>query len=347
MKNTIRLSIFIIIILINTKYLCIANETNPTNINEKVPESLINVNTTVDKAKITIGDKIKYKIIVAFPEEIEVMPPEIKDKIGEFTTVDSGVEKSENEDGRIRLERWYILEMFTAGSYIIPGVSVKHKRKDEEKIREAKTSEIFIEVVSILDENASDIRDIKPPISLNKNYYRLYLIIAITLGVLGIVVAIILFFNRRKHREISFAREPLPAHEIAYNELENLKAMNLISKGRIKEYYYGLSNIVRHYIENRFRLMAPERTTEEFLAEMASTDKLEEKHKQLIRNFLEHCDLVKYAKYGPNNYEIEDAFNSAKKLVDETREILEPVPARKLARPNDAVGQVGMANGQA
>ena len=73
--------------------------------------------------------------------------------------------------------------------------------------------------------------------------------------------------------------------------------------------------------------MAPERTTEEFLTEMAITGKLEEKHKQLIRNFLEHCDLVKYAKYGPDNQEIEDTFNSAKTLVDETREVLEKVAA--------------------
>ncbi|HDY67157.1 MAG: hypothetical protein JYX80_00885 [Candidatus Scalindua sediminis] len=341
MKNTIKHSIFIIIlILAYSKYSCMANE---TNVSEGDSKSLIKVNATVDKAKITIGDKITYKIIVDSPEEIEVMFPETGDKIGEFTAVDFGDEELKRDEGRITLEWWYTLETYTTGSYIIPAINVKHKRKDEEEIREAKTPEIFIEVVSILDENASDIRDIKPPVSLNKNYYRLYLIIAITLGVLGIVGAIILFLYRRKHsRKIDFVPEPLPAHEIAYNELENLKALNLISKGRIKEHYYGLSNIVRHYIENRFRLMAPERTTEEFLTEMAITDKLEEKHKQLIRNFLEHCDLVKYAKYGPNNQEIEGAFNSAKTLVDETREVLEPVPAytrtgRRMARPSGKV----------
>ncbi len=328
MKNIIKHSIFIIIIILAySKHFCMANENNETNVSKGDSKSLINVNTTVDKAKITIGDKITYKIIVDFPEEIEVMFPEIKDKIGGFTAIDFGDEELKRDEGRITLERWYTLETYTTGSYIIPAINVKHKRKDEEEIREAKTSEIFIEVVSILDENASDIRDIKPPVSLNKNYYRLYLITAITVGVLGIAGAIILFLYRRKHGEIGFAPEPLPAHEIAYNELENLKALNLISKGRIKEFYYALSNIVRHYIENRFRLMAPERTTEEFLTEMAITDKLEEKHKQLIRNFLEHCDLVKYAKYGPNNQEIENAFNSAKKLVDETREVLESVPA--------------------
>ena len=123
--------------------------------------------------------------------------------------------------------------------------------------------------------------------------------------------AIILFLYRRKQKEIVSVPEPLPAHQIAYNELENLRALNLISEGRIKEYYYRLSNIVRHYIESRFKLMAPERTTEEFLAEMTVTDRLTGMHKELISNFLEHCDMVKFAAYGPDTREIENAFNSA------------------------------------
>ncbi len=69
--------------------------------------------------------------------------------------------------------------------------------------------------------------------------------------------------------------------------------------------------------------MAPERTTEEFLAEMTVTDRLTGVHKELISNFLEHCDMVKFAAYGPDTREIENAFDSAIKLVDETKEVSE------------------------
>ena len=69
--------------------------------------------------------------------------------------------------------------------------------------------------------------------------------------------------------------------------------------------------------------MAPERTTEEFLAEMTVTDRLAGVHKELISNFLEHCDMVKFAAYGPDTREIENAFDSAIKLVDETKEVSE------------------------
>ncbi|MFQ5965143.1 MAG: hypothetical protein ACE5KZ_12790 [Candidatus Scalinduaceae bacterium] len=322
-KENVKNLIYVLIILACAESLCMASEDIETKVINKEAKSLINVNATVDKAKITIGDKINYKIMVDSSREIEVVLPVIGDKIGDFTVVDSGTDELKKDKERITKERWYILETYNIGSYIIPANNIKYKKKDELEAREVKTPEIFVEVVSVLDENASDIRDIRPPVVLQKNYSRLYIVIAIVFGVLGIVGTIIMYFYNRRHKKIDFVPLPLSAHEIAYNELDSLRALNLISIVQIKEYYYRLSNIVRHYIENRFRLMAPERTTEEFLTEMAITDKLEVKHKELISNFLEHCDLVKFAGYGPDSQEIENAYNSAKKLVDETREVKE------------------------
>ena len=209
-----------------------------------------------------------------------------------------------------------------ASSYIIPAFDIKYKEKLKSEVEVAKTPEIFIEVVTMLDADASDVRGIKPPMSLDKRYFKLYIIIAIVFGVLILTAIVLHYISLRKQRETESIQEPLSAHQIAYNDLESLRAMDLISKGRIKEYYYRLSNIVRHYIENRFKLMAPERTTEEFLVEMTVTGKLTGAHKELVGNFLEHCDMVKFAAYGPDSQEIENSFNSAKKLVDETREVV-------------------------
>ena len=121
----------------------------------------------------------------------------------------------------------------------------------------------------------------------------------------------------------------MPAHEWAYAELEQLLALDLIAAGKVKEFYYRLSNIVRHYIENRFGLMAPERTTEEFLVELAGTDLLVPVHKGLLSHFLDHCDLVKYAKYAPGDPEIKATYESAVRLIDETKEGDEIEPAQE------------------
>ncbi len=285
-------------------------------------KQLVNVNANVDKARATIGDKINYKITVDFSENIEVFFPETKDKVGGLAVKDFAVSDIEKENGRTTREHRYVLETYKTGSYIIPAFDIKYKEKLKSEVEAAKTPEIFVEVVTTLDADASDVRDIKPPVALHKNYYRLYIIIGIAIGVLILAAVIAHFIYHRKHREIESIPEPLSAHQIAYNDLESLRSLDLISKGQIKEYYYRLSNIVRQYIENRFNLMAPERTTEEFLAEMMVTDRLTGDHKELVGDFLEHCDMVKFAAYGPDSREIENSFNSAKKLVDETREVI-------------------------
>jgi len=80
---------------------------------------------------------------------------------------------------------------------------------------------------------------------------------------------------------------------------------------------------LRHYIEDRFGLLAPERTTDEFLIEMAHTNKLDDTHKELVREFLERCDMVKYAKYGPSVLEIKETYDAAKHFIEETKECAE------------------------
>jgi len=320
MNNIIRYAIiiFIFIVYAYAEDTCLAQEA----LKDESSKNLVSVSANVDKARATIGDKINYKITVDFSDNIEVFFPETKDKVGGLTVKDFDVADIEKDKGRITREFSYILETYKASSYIIPAFDIKYKEKHKSETEVAKTPEIFIEVVTTLDEDASDVRDIKPPVSLDKSYFRLYIIIAIAFGVLILAAIVIYYIYNRKHREIESIPEPLPSHQIAYNELESLRAMDLISKGQIKEYYYRLSNIVRHYIENRFKLMAPERTTEEFLVEMTVTGKLSGAHKELVGNFLEHCDMVKFAEYGPDSREIENSFNSAKKLVDETREVL-------------------------
>ncbi len=174
---------------------------------------------------------------------------------------------------------------------------------------------------------AEDIRDIKPPVNFAGD--NLLFIIIGALILLLALIALAVFLKKRLKKGPK--KEPLPAkpaHQIAYEALQALKAKNLPAKGEIKQYYIELSNIVRHYLENRFRLRAPEMTTEEFLYSLQESDSLSGAQKNLLKQFLGHCDLVKFARYGPTQKEIENSFNAAEKLVEETKD-LEPEGERK------------------
>jgi hypothetical protein len=61
-------------------------------------------------------------------------------------------------------------------------------------------------------------------------------------------------------------------------------------------------------------------TTEEFLVEVTTANELFSEHIKLIRDFLIHCDLVKFARYEPLGEEIDWSFRSAKEIIDRTQE---------------------------
>src|SRR5205814_663823 len=97
-----------------------------------------------------------------------------------------------------------------------------------------------------------------------------------------------------------------------------------------KPFCIAVSDAVRAYLEERFEFRAPERTTEEFLHELRKTDLLSEDQKGTLGEFLCSCDLVKFAKYEPNETKLRELYGAAMRLVDET------VPA-EVQRPTSEV----------
>ncbi|MDP8212602.1 MAG: hypothetical protein P9X22_04830 [Candidatus Zapsychrus exili] len=159
------------------------------------------------------------------------------------------------------------------------------------------------------------LRDIKPPVYLPENH--ILVIIAIVVFVLIACVIILRYFlnNRGKKQEPEIIKLPW---EIALESLKVLIDKNLPSSDMVKEYYFELSLIVRRYIEDRFSLRAPEMTTPEFLEHIKRSNKLEEGHKELLKDFLNMSDMVKFAKYDPTAKEIHSGALLAEKFIKET-----------------------------
>ncbi|MEZ5363751.1 MAG: DUF4381 family protein [Bryobacterales bacterium] len=121
--------------------------------------------------------------------------------------------------------------------------------------------------------------------------------------------------------------EPLrPIDEIALSELDALVAEGLAEQGRIKELYGRVSDILRRYIEARFGLRAPEQTTEEFLSELRRTLGFDPAHRALLRQFLEHTDMVKFAESRPIPPQIDATLAACRRFITETKPKPETVP---------------------
>ena len=148
--------------------------------------------------------------------------------------------------------------------------------------------------------------------------------------VLALVVVGVVMFIQRRHaarRAAQGAQVAAHAHEDALAELE--KARALLSPGNSRPYGIAVSGIVRHYIECRFSIVAPRRSTEEFLFEAGSSAKLESAHRKLLAEFLGTCDFLKFARACAEFTELEAQHQAAVRFVTETR----VVPAKVEVRP--------------
>ncbi len=274
---------------------------------------------TVDKDQITIAQGIRLTLEARVREPYKAELPAFGEKLEQFRIKDYRTPAPELVDeGVVRLARTYELEPFLSGTYTIPPMTVTFRKPDEDKRHEIQTDKAEIEVTSLLPEDAAAlaIRDIAPPVDLPRPAPTWW--IAAAGGAAALLAALACGIWWRRNKRPAAAARARPAHDVAYDALEALVAAKLIEAGEIKEFHVRLSQILRRYIEDRFGLHAPERTTEEFLRERQTADALAAGHKELLSQFLRHCDQVKFAQFQPATEEIQHAFDACKRFIAET-----------------------------
>jgi hypothetical protein len=163
-----------------------------------------------------------------------------------------------------------------------------------------------------------DIDDIQPPYFYLKPLTWLWVLLGV-LVLVALIVALVFFL---KGRRIARAKS---AYELALEKLE--KARALLNDQNPEPYAVLVSETVRSYLGQRFHTPSTRRTTEEFLRQMqADTSTPLAEHRDLLRGFLESCDLVKFAHYQPGIEELEQVQQRAVSFVTATRP-LEGAPA--------------------
>jgi hypothetical protein len=318
-----------LVFLIVSAFSCRKEETTGTpgeeeeaGIHERVDRGPATLFLDIDRKEITVAERLNLKITVVVDEDYKVTLPGFGEKLERFGIVDYRTTQPElTEDNRKEMSRSYVLEPFLSGEYIIPSMEVSFWKEGGEEIEAHKieTPEVTVAVKSILPEDLEEVKlnEIKPPIPFPRSYSLwIWLGIGSALVIAGITAAVILIRRRRKVEDVWSQR--VPAHELAYDELRRLVAEDLVRKGEIKVFYQRLSGVVRHYVENRFGLRAPEQTTEEFLTGLEVAQEFPGTYKPLLKTFLNHCDLVKFAEHQPQAEDIQKTFDSCKAFIKGT-----------------------------
>ena len=179
---------------------------------------------------------------------------------------------------------------------------------------------------NLVVQSTNDIRAIKPPVEIPSGWAWLWW----TLGAIALAAALYYLWRWwQKKTAIAAIIPPVPPHVRAKLRLQ--EALQYISDPR--QFCIAVSDALRIYLEERFQLRAPERTTEEFLQDLQNTLHLNAAQKLALTDFLERCDLVKFAKFEPTEAALRDLHESALRLVDETQFELVPAAAPPAEMP--------------
>ncbi len=281
---------------------------------------LIEVYAAADPTIITVGDPIVYTLTITHPENVPIVPPVALDKLGTFEVLDFQPLPVSKTNEMLNQSYQFTITVYDTGTFLIPAFPVSYQLPDSigsERYQIIEADPIAIRVNSVIDVENPELADIRPPRSLSSRYWWWWV-----LGALLITAAAIWYFffrNRDRSNGRIFKSESIrPAHDIALEALENLLQSDLIARERYKTFFSELSNILRRYIENRYFVSAMEETTTE-IAQSLQENNISPEAASFAVQALKHCDLVKFARFIPDQAFIDNTVAKVRQFIEMTR----------------------------
>src|SRR2546429_9737071 len=117
--------------------------------------------------------------------------------------------------------------------------------------------------------------------------WLVFVIVFVALSLLGLVVWLIA--KRRK------PTPPKLPRQIALEELDRISRE--IEKMSPYQFSIRVSDILRKYVTQQYGLPATRQTSIEFLTALAKASPFSTDEKSLLEDFLNRCDLIKFARY--------------------------------------------------
>ena len=161
----------------------------------------------------------------------------------------------------------------------------------------------------------SELHDIRPAMEIVSVWeYVGWVVGALLLILVAYFLTRYLLKKRRETKAIEATRPAVPAHVLARQRLD----ASLDHLHDPRSFCILVSEAIRYYLEDRFELRAPERTTEEFLEELQSSNSLNFEHKQNLEAFLQQCDMAKFARADMLGQELKSLYDMGVQFVRET-----------------------------
>jgi hypothetical protein len=281
------------------------------------PQDRLTVEHSIDRESIMVGDPAELVVTAYYPTNGTLALPEIgREK--DIVLLTRDWESIPREDGLRQTESRYSITSFRLGEHVVSTGTISCAVGNHTYTTSFPGVTLSVQT-SLPKDTPSEIADIKP---VQKLPGRVPPWLYVTLGAALAAFLIGLITSKLwKNRENIIPKPPpTPPHVAALKALEYLKAQGLLEKGECNPFYTELSMILRTYLEGRFRLNAPDETTEEIVEEMSKSPELNSAQRNILQDFMRQADMVKFAKGHPDRSTMEAAFSTTKQFVEETKQ---------------------------
>ena len=140
----------------------------------------------------------------------------------------------------------------------------------------------------------------------------------IVLCLAALTVLVVILVKRRRAARENAAGPAEPAYIIALRQLDGYKGEKWWAPEKQKQYYSGITDTLKFYIEDRFGIDAPEMTTDELFAALKGRGELSPELYLSARELFETADYVKFAKHYADGQEASRALGVAVSFVTST-----------------------------
>jgi hypothetical protein len=312
---------------------------------ELTPDAPIVVQTHIGPDPSSIGDLLELEIIAAFPRGYSVNLP-VGVTFAPLHLVDVQEGEPEVTGDALRKTFRVRLQHFATGAAEVPAFALTSVDNDGAVATVPVPATAFTVDALLANEADPQRKPEDPPISIEYPNTLAETIIlsalATSLALLVIGLAVRRFLRRKKPIRVEPA---IPAHVVALTALAELEKSELLADGRVQDYYLQLTEIAKAYLEGRFGVPALDRTTEEIRSDLQRhAARIEPLTPTEVVDFLQRCDLVKFARFHPEEDESTGALGFVRDAVERSQPRADAPPPPAANEQPPAHSEKGVAS---
>jgi len=267
---------------------------------------------------IYIGEPVELKITTYAPSNSVISMPEIA-RGKEVVLLNRKWDSIPRTDGLVQTETQYTLTSFRLGDHTLSTNLIGCAWGDRNFSTNFPPIVLHVKT-SLTNSSDTTISDIKPVQKLPSRIPRWLWVVLGSVLVAFLVGVLTSKWKKRPKKSTSPLSRPIAPHLKAFLALKALMNKGLLEQNLCNPFYTELSLILREYLEGRFKLNAPDETTEEIVEELSRSPELSKEQQIILQEFMHQADLVKFAKGSAERAAMEAAFETTKQFVEETKQ---------------------------